>query len=295
MLDGVLVVDKPSGMTSHDVVASARRALGESRIGHTGTLDPMATGVLPLAIGRATRLAQFLSASDKQYVAGIQLGLATDTYDVTGRELARVDAAPTREQVVGALATLTGDYLQAPPPFSAKRVGGKRAYDLARADRPVQPPAVQVRVRRLELIDVAGDRVTVELTCSAGFYVRSFAHYLGHRLGVGGCLEGLRRTRSGEFGLEQAIAMEVLARDPAAAARQIVPMQRLLPRLPAVTLTPEGEKRVSHGREVEAAHLSGQPPHPSEWVRLFSPSGALVALARANRPGGSLHPSVVLM
>jgi tRNA pseudouridine55 synthase len=296
MIDGVLVIDKPSGMTSHDVVASARRALRESRIGHTGTLDPMATGVLPLAIGRATRLAQFLTASDKQYVATIQLGITTDTYDVTGRELTRVHAAPPRETVLTALQELRGDYLQAPPPYSAKRVAGKRAYDLARADRPVQPAAVPVTVRRLELVELAGDMVTVDVTCSAGFYVRSLAFDLGQRLGSGGCLQGLRRTRSGEFAVHDAVTMEVLAGDPAAAATRVLPMTRLLPRLPAVTVTPEGEDRVSHGRVVEPAHLvAGLPPPAADWVRVIGPSGALLALARPARPAGALHPSVVLM
>ena len=294
-IDGILVIDKPSGITSHDVVASARRALRESRIGHTGTLDPLATGVLPLAIGRATRLAQFLTASDKQYVATIQLGLTTDTYDVTGRELTRVAAAPDRAAVITALHDLSGDYLQAPPPYSAKRVGGKRAYDLARADRPVQPAAVPVSVRRLDLVELTGDRAIVEVTCSAGFYVRSLASELGHRLGVGGCLRDLRRTRSGEFSLDDAVTMEVLAGNPTAAAARVLSMERLLPRLPAVIVTAEGEERVSHGRVVEPAHVRGPLPGATDWVRLIGPSGALLALARPVRPAGSLHPSVVLM
>jgi tRNA pseudouridine55 synthase len=295
VIDGVLVVDKPPGITSHDVVASARRALRESRIGHTGTLDPIATGVLPLAIGRATRLAQFLTASDKQYVARIQLGLTTDSYDVSGRELTRGHAAPDREEVLAALATLRGSYLQAPPPYSAKRVGGKRAYDLARAERPVQPAAVPVTVRHLELVELAGDIVTVDVTCSAGFYVRSLAFELGQRLGVGGCLQGLRRTRSGEFAIEDAVTLEVLAGNPAEAVTRVLPMERLLPRLPAVVVTAEGQTRISHGRVVEPAHLAGLPPARADWVRVIGPSGVLLALARPGEPSGSLHPSVVLM
>jgi tRNA pseudouridine55 synthase len=295
MIHGVLVVDKPAGMTSHDVVAAARRALRESRIGHTGTLDPMATGVLPLAIGRATRLSQFLTASDKQYVARIRLGITTDTYDTTGRELTRVDAVPTREAVDAALATLTGTYLQSPPPYSAKRVGGKRAYDLARAERPVQPPAVTVTVKRLELLHLSHNIVTADVICSAGFYVRSLAFDLGQRLGVGGCLEALQRTRSGDFTLEEAVSVATLMEDPAAAAGRALPMERLLPRLPAVTVTPEGEERVSHGRIIEPVHLVSGPPGLSEWVRLLAPSGALLALGRPAEPAGSLHPSLVLM
>lgn len=294
-LDGVLVLDKPEGLTSHDVVAAARRALRETRIGHTGTLDPLATGVLPLAIGRATRLAQFLTSSDKEYVARIQLGLTTDTYDVTGREVARADVNVRRQVVAAALDTLRGEYLQSPPPYSAKKIANRRAYDLARAGKPVQPPPVPVSVGRLDLLEFEGGIATVAVTCSAGFYVRSLAHDLGQRLGVGGCLQELRRTRSGEFELDQAVTMAVLAGTPEVAVRQVIPIGRLLPRLPAVTVTAEGEKRVSHGRELAPAHMAGAPPGASDWVRLMSAGGMLLALARPGDTAGSLHPSVVLI
>ena len=145
-MTGVLVIDKPQGLTSHDVVATARRTLGEKKIGHTGTLDPLATGVLPLAIGRATRLARFLAASDKDYEAGIRFGLTTDTYDITGRELCRTDATPSQDDVMRALQTLTGEYLQTPPAYSAKKVDGRRAYDLIRSERAVVLTPVPVRV-----------------------------------------------------------------------------------------------------------------------------------------------------
>jgi len=281
-------------MTSHDVVASARRALGESRIGHTGTLDPMATGVLPLAVGAATRLARFLTASDKDYVAEVRLGLATDTYDVTGAEVARVDANVTPDALVAALRTLTGDYLQAPPPYSAKKIANRRAYDLARAGTPVQPTPVPVSVRRLELTRFERDLAMVEITCSAGFYVRSLAHDLGERLGVGACLASLRRTRSGEFGLSSAVPMDVLATAPHIAVSRMIGTNQLLSGLPAVTVTPEGQQRISHGRMVEPAHMTGRAA-PSEWVRLLGPEGGLLALARPGKPPGSLHPSVVLI
>lgn len=294
-MNGVLVVDKPAGMTSHDVVATARRALGESRIGHTGTLDPMATGVLPLAIGRATRLVQFLTASDKDYVAEIRLGLTTDTYDVTGAAVAETEPSVTRDDLAAALQTLMGDYLQAPPPYSAKKIGNRRAYDLARAGQAVQPAAVPVSVRRLELTAFDGVTATVEVTCSAGFYVRALAHEVGLRLRTGGCLAALRRTRSGEFALAEAVGLETVARDREAAAASVIPLERLLIAVPAVTVTEEGERRVSHGRDVEAAHLEGLAPEADAWVRLLKADGALLAVARPRRPGGSLHPSVVLI
>jgi tRNA pseudouridine55 synthase len=294
-MDGVLVVDKPSGLTSHDVVAAARRALREKRIGHTGTLDPIATGVLPLACGRATRLVRFLTASDKEYEADIRLGLATDTYDVTGREVARADRIPSQEEVAAALDALTGEYLQAPPPYSAKKIAGRRAYELARADVAVQPDPVPVRVERLELVDLETNVAAVRLTCSAGFYVRSLAHELGIRLGVGACLEALRRTRSGQFGLDDAVVFAVLASDPDVAKSKIAPLESLLPQFPAVTLTDEGVRRVGHGRTIERGQVAGPLPVRAAWVRLMSREGALLALGEPENTSGSLHPSVVLI
>lgn len=294
-MDGVVVVDKPRGLTSHDVVAAARRALGEKRIGHTGTLDPIATGVLPLACGRATRLVRFLTASDKEYDAEIRLGVATDTYDVTGREVTRSDRVPARQEVAAALDTLTGEYLQAPPPYSAKKIAGRRAYELARADVAVQPAPVPVRAERLELVDLETNVASIRLTCSAGFYVRSLAHELGIRLGVGACLETLRRTRSGQFDLHGAVTFDLLAGDPAAARSKVIPLQALLPQFPCVTLTEEGVRWAGHGRTIELGHVSGQAPDGATWVRLMSPDGTLVALGEPGERPGSLHPSVVLI
>src|SRR5688572_28125591 len=226
-MTGVLVIDKPQGLTSHDVVAAARRALGETKIGHTGTLDPLATGVLPLAIGRATRLVRFLAASDKDYEATIRFGLATDTYDVTGRELGRTNAVPSRDDLMRALDALTGEYAQTPPPYSAKKVDGRRAYQLARADQEVTLAPVPVRVTRTELLDFSGTTARVALTCSAGFYVRSFAATLGEMTGTGACLEALRRTRSGDFALESALHVEELG-DARRVAACLVPLSGLL-------------------------------------------------------------------
>jgi tRNA pseudouridine55 synthase len=291
-MDGVLVIDKPEGLTSHDVVAAARRALGEPRIGHTGTLDPLATGVLPLACGRATRLVRFLSASDKDYEATILFGIATDSYDVTGKETARTDREPSRDAVLTALESLSGEYLQMPPAYSAKKVGGHRAYDLVRRDRTVVLEAAPVRVARAELMDFTGSRATVSITCSAGFYVRSFAHALGDRVGTGACLEALQRTRSGEFRIDEAVSLAHMDEAP----DMLIPMERLLPALPAVTVTSEGLIRISHGRPVERDHLAApKPPNSAEWVRVFDPGGALVALATHGKRPDSLHPSVVLI
>ena len=306
-MDGVIVVDKPEGLTSHDVVSAARRLLGEKRIGHTGTLDPLATGVLALVCGRATRLVRFLSASDKEYDATIRFGLATDTYDITGEETSRTGAAPGREALLKALDALTGEYLQMPPAYSAKKVGGRRAYDFARKAEPVELTAVPVRVSRVNLKAFEGELATVSLTCSAGFYVRAFAHSLGELVGTGACLAALRRTRSGEFGLDGAVSLDGLSRDdsrgdastlPGAGqlASWLIPMEQLLPAVPAIHLTDEGLVRVSHGRAAEASDLTETAPQGAgKWVRLLDPGGALVALAIPGETPGSLHPSVVLI
>ena len=288
MIDGVLVIDKPSGLTSPDVVAAARRALRERRIGHTGTLDPMATGVLPLACGRATRLVRYLSASDKEYEATIRFGVTTDTYDVTGTETSRSGRQPERDAVTAALRSLTGSYLQVPPAYSAKNVGGRRAYEMARANESVTLPAAPVTVAA-DLEAFTGDTVRIRLTCSAGFYVRVFAHSLGALVGTGAALEGLRRTRSGDFGLNQAVTLERLAAPGQRASDAVIPMDRLLTTFPTVSLTDDERRRVSHGQEVEG------PSRPGEWVRLVDGHGHLVAMATAGSRPGSLHPAVVLI
>lgn len=303
-MDGVLVVDKPQGITSHDVVAIARRCLRETRIGHTGTLDPLATGVLPLVCGRATRLVRFLTTSDKDYDATIRFGITTDSYDITGVELTRSHMVPSRESVEAGLRTLRGEYLQVPPAHSAKKVAGQRAYALARRAEPVTLEPVAVKVSRADLVAFTGATARVAITCSAGFYVRAFAHTLGERVGTGGCLESLRRTRSGEFGLESAIDVQALRQDPVAAAARVVPLDRLLTAFPAARLTDEGQERVSHGQDIEAAHMrqedvAGLDIGPPEWVRLLDSSGRLLALGTPGRnhtPGAhSLHPAVVLI
>jgi tRNA pseudouridine55 synthase len=297
-MNGVLVIDKPQGLTSHDVVAAARRALGGLKIGHTGTLDPLATGVLPLAIGHATRLVRFLSTSDKDYDATIRFGLTTDTYDITGREVSRTDAVPSRDSVVRALEAMIGDYLQTPPAYSAKKIGGRRAYDLARREHAVELRAAPVRMTRVELVAFDGATARVGLTCSAGFYVRSLAHTLGELTGAGACLEALRRTRSGEFGLDSAVTIDVLHDLSRISARVIAP-SALLRHLPAVTLNDRGVERVSHGRDLEpndydVSHSPSQFP-PEVWVRLLDRGGSLIAVGtRGSRPG-SLHPALVLM
>ena len=304
-MDGVLVIDKPAGPTSHDVVARVRRALGLSRIGHTGTLDPLATGVLPLVIGRATRLASFLSATEKEYDAAVRLGAATETYDAAHRagppppapegiDAARIDAA---------LDEFRGTYAQMPPPYSAKKIAGVPAYKLARRDEPVQLRAVTVTVSDLSLTSYVDGLACLRVRSSAGFYVRSLAHELGARLGCGAHLESLRRVRAGAFEEAAAIALATVEAEGRAASRRIVPLDRLLPHVPAVVLTERGVRRATHGNDVAFDDVIGSPgvlPAPravtaeaGQW-RLLDEGGALLAIAES-RPGGALHPVIVLV
>ena len=218
-LDGLLVVDKPSGPSSHDVVARVRRALGERRIGHTGTLDPLATGVLLLVLGRATRLARFLTARTKTYDAVVRLGVATDTYDADGTPVgpAHAGAWPDAEAVARALDAFRGTFAQQPPAFSAKKVGGVRSYQAARqhAARPDAavplPAPVSVTTYALDVIEQADALLTLRVVCSAGFYVRALAHDLGAALGCGAHLVGLRRTETSGFTLDDALPLAAVA------------------------------------------------------------------------------------
>ena len=297
-MDGVLVIDKPSGPTSHDVVARARRALKTKRIGHTGTLDPMATGVLPLVIGRATRLASFLSSDRKSYDAAVRLGCSTDSYDASERRAAGAETPPapdvTRHDVEAVLESFRGTFLQAPPPFSAKKIGGVAAYRLARREKAVQPAPVEVTVHELHLDAVEDGLVQVRVTASAGFYVRSLAHELGNRLGCGGHLEALRRTAAGEFGLREAVTLEAVETAGDAAVAWCVPMERLLSRLPGVRLTERGRERVSHGNSVGPAEVAEGSVSLAGQVRLMAPDGRLMAIGNATSDG-VLRPSVVLV
>ena len=288
MIDGLLIIDKPPGPTSHDVVARMRRVLREQRIGHTGTLDPLASGVLPLVLGRATRLARFLSASDKTYDARVRLGIATDTADSEGTPLGATHAGPlpAHADIERAIEPFRGTFLQQPPAHSAKKIAGVRSYELAREKRGGRPEPVEVTVRAIEILSVEGDVLCLRVTASAGFYVRALAHDLGERLGIGAHLVGLRRTRAAGYGLDAAIPLADAERDPAAAANAVVPMGRMLPHLPTVTLPSDEVRRVMCGRDI--------PGPQSAVVRLLDEGGDLVGVAEPAPTPGLLHPSVIL-
>lgn len=300
-MDGVLVVDKPAGPTSHDMVDRTRRAFGLRRVGHTGTLDPFATGVLPLCLGRATRLARFLAEGEKVYRATVRLGFATSTDDLTGTPLSEARPATLQDGAVRrALAELVGNLDQVPPAYSARRVEGRRLYELARRGESVPRAARAITVYGIDLLEAAEDRLEIEVRCSPGTYVRALARDLGEKLGVGGHLSRLRRTRSGSFGLEQAVPGDEIA----GARDRVVPLGELLPELPAVRVGPTGRERVRHGRDIGLDEVAaGFPEEPVARVRVLDESGELLALAvprGSGAPGAPavepvLHPDVVFV
>lgn len=301
---GVLVVDKPAGMTSHDVVAWARRALGVRRIGHVGTLDPLATGVLPLVVGRATRLATLLAGGSKTYRAVIRLGLETDTYDATGTPQPGPPGAEERARSLdrdaaeAACRRFTGVLQQRPPAYSAKKVGGVRAYRLARRQQPVDLRPVEVTVHGFDVIALRDGRLDCRVSCSPGFYMRTLAHDLGRELDCGGCLEELRRERSGPFSLDSAVDLQAGATGDRPLQEQMIPLADLLPELPAVVVTPLGAQRASHGNLLKPGDIdvgaSRLPGSGTGNVKVYDAGGSLLAIA-APEAGGALHPRIVLV
>lgn len=285
---GFLPVDKPEGPTSHDIVALARRALGVRRIGHTGTLDPFATGLLVLCIGAATRLAEYVAGLDKTYEATARLGVRTDTLDRTGEVVSTNDArvdVPAHE-VRAAFESQVGRRSQIPPNYSAKKIAGRRAYELARAGRAVAPTAVQVHILEARVLALEGPSVRFLLRCSSGTYVRAVARDAGDALGVGAHLTELRRTAIGGFAVEDALDLARLEDADVVAARLISPLQGVA-HLPMVELDPDGVDAIRHGRTIPApAGLA------AGTVGLVA-RGELVAMAESD--GNGLRPRKVLV
>jgi tRNA pseudouridine55 synthase len=287
-LDGILPVDKPDGPTSHDVVGMARRALRTRRIGHTGTLDPFASGLLLLCVGPSTRLSEYLTALPKSYRATVRLGETTDTDDRTGEVVRRSDAWQALDEpaIQAALARQVGTIGQLPPRYSAKKIGGERMYAVARRGGEVERDPVRVTIHRIELLGVRLPEVDIEVECSSGTYIRAIARDLGEALETGGHLTRLRRTRVGAYGVERALPVDALP-DVAAVERALLPPAAALAHLPRVVLDPEGARLVSHGRAVPApAELDGGGP-----VVLLAEDGALLAIAE--RRGDQLQPRKV--
>src|SRR5712692_2242388 len=301
--DGALVINKPKGKTSHDVVDAVRHLAGFRQIGHLGTLDPLATGVLVLLLGRATRLVQFYAGRRKRYSAGFRFGFATDTYDSDG-EAQGPDAPPSLHRAVleRLAAERIGRFEQVPPSFSAKKIHGRPAYELARKKQAVELKPVEVELFEYRLTEIEGSIARFVIECSSGTYIRALAHEMGEKLGCGGHLAEITRTAVGEFWLEQAIKLEELAEAKQAGkfADRLIPLESLLTNFPRVNVLPVVEKRVRHGTKFNitlaqlqpgrvepppgaTTQLDGGEPKPPR-LRVFSQQDKLIAIAEAVVP-----------
>lgn len=304
-MDGALIIDKPVDFTSHDVVARARRILRERRIGHTGTLDPFATGVLVLLLGKATRLAQFLSGADKEYEGVIRLGFSTDTGDRTGNKLETTTqlTKPTAEEMTLALKDLIGPMDQVPPMYSAKKVAGKKLYELARRGEEVERKPVNVCIREFEAIKSDGELlkdnldgtfdVKVRVVCTAGTYIRTLAEDFGKRLGAGAHLAELRRTRVGDFPISRSITLEQLQETlvEEAIGTVLVSPSAALQTLPSVYLDDDDARRTRHGMEVRVSENAWA---DGEKVKMCDVAGELIAIGDYDVATQHLRPRVVI-
>ncbi|MFY9802659.1 MAG: tRNA pseudouridine(55) synthase TruB [Candidatus Acidiferrales bacterium] len=310
--DGILVINKPSERTSHDVVESVRRAVGFRGIGHLGTLDPLATGVLVLALGRATRLARFYSGRRKRYTCAVRFGFETDTYDADGEALGP-DSAPAlnAEEIAAHAAQFLGKIQQTPPAYSAKKIHGRPAHELARKNKPVNLEPVEVEVFEFRLTSVEGSLARFVVECGAGTYIRSLAFGLGKLQGSGAHLAEITRTAVGEFTLDHALSIAELEQDVKAGRllERVIPLEKLLPDLPRATVLPVIEKRVRHGAKFNLTLAQIQPGQASsaqnapaqldsgDWkparLRVFNQQGQLIAIAEPVVPR-TYQPLVVL-
>ncbi len=297
---GALLVDKPGRVTSHDVVASVRRLARQRRCGHTGTLDPFATGLLVICLGKVTRLARFVSGASKSYLATVRFGFSTDTYDRTGEVIggARTDSCPDRTELEAALSGFRGVQEQVPPLFSAKRIDGKRSHRLARAGVEVHPAPARVSVLELDLVGFEPPRARLALSVTSGTYVRSLAHDLGERLGCGAHLEELRRTRIGPFTVEEASTLETLSglAFQGRLDESLLSPADLLRELPRVDVSDDAVKLIVHGRDVPQG--AWDPPESGLQVlagplRVCDERGDLVSVAHVH-DSGALRPLIVL-
>ncbi len=288
-ISGVLVVDKPVGLTSHDVVQIIRKGTNIRRAGHTGTLDPRASGVLVVLIGPAVRLSEYVSASDKRYQAIVRLGTSTDTYDADGRITSSSPVDITEEQFETALKQFIGEIEQVPPPYSAVKVKGKKAYEMAREGEEVDLAPRKIQVYNLELLEWAPPEAVIDVYCSSGTYVRSLAHDLGETLGCGAHLVGLRRTKSGRFTLRDAVPLRKLrdAFENGSWYQFLIPAAEALSDWPAVELGVDQVELVRHGHRVPGN------PEDHGWARGISEQGELVALLEFDAEAKEWQPRKV--
>ena len=273
---GIIIIDKPEGWTSQDVAAKLRGVFHERRVGHGGTLDPMATGVLPIFIGRATRAVEFFESAEKEYVAGLRLGQETNTQDTTGEVLCEKPVSVTREQLEAVLQEFLGVQQQVPPMYSAVKIGGKKLYELARQGKTVERKPRTIEILELELLDGEGADWQIRVRCSKGTYVRTICHDIGQKLGCGGCMSALRRTGAGCYGIGQAVTMaDLLAMaDPAA---KLLPVDSLFADLPAVTVRAGQLKLVYNGAALKMPALTD-----GEY-RVYAPDGTFLMVGKAEK------------
>jgi tRNA pseudouridine55 synthase len=289
-MNGILIIDKPSGFTSHDVVNRIRRILGQRSVGHLGTLDPSATGVLPVVLGNLTRLAQFYAHSEKTYKGAIRFGFATDTYDADGEPTTtRQDVQLNHEQVCSLAAQFRGVIEQMPPPFSAKKVAGVPAYKLARKKKEVELKPVQIEIKEFEILDTTVDQARFHARVASGTYIRSIAHEMGQKLGCGAHLASLHRTAVAEFVIGEAHSLETVqsAMQQGTVESLCVHPRKLVPQFPCVTATEENAALIRSGRAVNLPEMSRAPQ-----VKVFYGQRDLIAIA--TRIAGTLfHPGIV--
>ena len=277
MPTGILIIDKPEGWTSHDVVAKLRGILQEKRIGHGGTLDPMATGVLPIFVGRATRAVELFEGADKEYVAGLRLGMTSTTQDITGDVLTQQPVQVTRAQVEEVLRSFVGKRQQIPPMYSAVKINGQKLYELARQGKQVERKPRDIEIYSMELLDGEAADYTFRVRCSKGTYVRTLCAEIGEALGCGGCMSALRRTAAGCFCLAQAVPLEdLLTLSPEEAAEQLMPVDNMFADAPPVHVGPKDAARCRNGGQIPVPGL------PAGDYRVYGPGSEFLCLARCD-------------
>ena len=271
-MDGIVIVDKPQDWTSQDVTARLRRVFNTRRIGHGGTLDPMATGVLPVFVGRATRGVEFFEHAEKTYETVLQLGLTTDTEDITGTVLSETEASVTDEQIAQTLEAFRGEILQIPPMYSALKVNGQKLYDLARKGKVVERQPRPVTIRELTLLERGENTLRLLVRCSKGTYIRTLCKDIGEKLGCGGCMQKLRRVAAGEYTIEEAVPLQELL-DTAEPEKYLRDVDTMFRNYPAVTLTVNQEKRCRNGNAFSIQLAEG-------IYRAYSQTGEFLMLAK---------------
>ena len=276
---GIIIIDKPEGWTSQDVAAKLRGVFHERRVGHGGTLDPMATGVLPIFMGRATRAVEFFESAEKEYVAGLRLGIQTNTQDITGEVLEEQPVTVTREQVEEVLKRFLGPQEQIPPMYSAVKIGGKKLYELARQGKTVERKARKIEILELELLDGDGADYRIRVRCSKGTYVRTLCHDIGQALGCGGCMSSLRRTKAGCYELARSVTMDALLAHENPESL-LLPVDSLFAHLPVHKVGEAQLKYVYNGAAVKASVADG-------FYRVYAPDGTFLMVGRAK--DGMLH------